>query len=101
MTGVQTCALPISVSVSLIVILAIQEPLLALLVLYSHLMQFLVKQPSMLKMLEDPNSKPNFQGRLKIIKDFCYTISTKQMRIPNAGILPIGAGKYRYLTMRD
>lgn len=62
---------------------------------------FLVKQPSMLKMLEDPNSKPNFQGRLKIIKDFCYTISTKQMRIPNAGILPIGGGKYRYLTERE
>lgn len=62
---------------------------------------FLVKQASMLKALEEPGHKPNFQGRLNIIKDFCYTISTKQVRIPNAGIIPIGNGQYRYLTERE
>ena len=62
---------------------------------------FLVKQPSMLRILEEPNSKSDFQGRLKIIKDFCYTISTKQIRVPNAGIIPVGEGRYRYLTERE
>lgn len=62
---------------------------------------FLVKQPSMLKILSDPEYKPQFQGRLQVIKDFCYTISTKQVRIPNSGILDIGNGRYRYLTERE
>ncbi len=62
---------------------------------------FLVKQPSMLNILNCPEYKPNFQGRLKVIDDFCYTISTKQVRVPNAGIIDIGGGRYRYLTERE
>ncbi len=62
---------------------------------------FLVKQPSMLKILSEPEYKPQFQGRLQVIKDFCYTISTKQVRVPNSGILDIGNGRYRYLTERE
>ncbi|MGU8717367.1 DNA cytosine methyltransferase [Clostridium perfringens] len=62
--------------------------------------KYIVKQKSM---LEHIHSKPNnnFKGRLKIIKDYCYTISTKQMRVPNAGIVDLGNGKYRYLTERE
>ena len=62
---------------------------------------FLVKQPSMLKILHDPSYKPQFQGRLQVIEDFCYTISTKQVRVPNSGILAIGGNRYRYLTERE
>lgn len=62
---------------------------------------FLVKQPSMLKIISDPEYKPQFQGRLQVIKDFCYTISTKQVRVPNSGILDIDNGRYRYLTERE
>ena len=43
----------------------------------------------------------SFRGRLKVIKDFSYTISTKQMRVPNSGIIDIGNGHYRYLTERE
>lgn len=43
----------------------------------------------------------SFKGRLKVIKDFSYTISTKQMRVPNSGIIDIGNGQYRYLTERE
>lgn len=43
----------------------------------------------------------SFRGRLKVIKDFSYTISTKQMRVPNSGIIDIGNGQYRYLTERE
>lgn len=62
--------------------------------------KYIVKQKSM---LEHIHSKPNnnFRGRLKIIKDYCYTISTKQMRVPNAGIVDLKNGKYRYLTERE
>ncbi len=62
---------------------------------------FLVKQPSMLKILYDSEYKPKFQGRLQVIEDFCYTISTKQVRVPNSGILAIGDNRYRYLTERE
>lgn len=60
-----------------------------------------VRQESMLRYLHgDPKNK-NFKGRLKIIDDFAYTISTKQVRVPNAGLVDIGKGKYRYLTERE
>lgn len=63
--------------------------------------KYIVKQKSMLSHLENQGYKPKFKGRLKIIKDFCYTISTKQVRVPNAGIVDLGNGKYRYLTERE
>ncbi len=62
---------------------------------------FLVKQPSMLKILYGSDNKSSFQGRLQVIEDFCYTISTKQVRVPNSGILALGDGRYRYLTERE
>lgn len=52
-----------------------------------------VTQPSMIKKLNE--------GKLKVIKDFSYTITTKQVRWPNAGVVDIGSGKYRYLTERE
>lgn len=57
-------------------------------------------QPYMLKFL-NKGIDNSFRGRLKLIKDFPYTISTKQMRVPNSGIIDIGNGKYRYLTERE
>ena len=52
-----------------------------------------VTQPSMLKKLKE--------GRLKIIKDYCNTITTKQVRYPNSGVIDKGEGKYRYLTEKE
>ena len=63
--------------------------------------KYIVRQPSMLRMLNDKCYKPNFQGRLKIIDKYCYTISTKQVRVPNAGIIDTKDGRYRYLTERE
>ena len=60
-----------------------------------------VRQESMLRHIRgDPKNK-NFRGRLKVIDKFVYTISTKQVRIPNSGIIDLGNGKYRYLTERE
>ena len=61
---------------------------------------YTMTQPYMLKFL-NKSIDNSFRGRLKVIKDFSYTISTKQMRVPNSGIIDIGNGKYRYLTERE
>lgn len=61
---------------------------------------YTMTQPYMLKFLNKCIDN-SFRGRLKVIKDFSYTISTKQMRVPNSGIIDIGNGKYRYLTERE
>lgn len=52
-----------------------------------------VTQPSMIKRLK--------QGRLKAIKNLCNTITTKQVRCPNAGVIDRGDGRYRYLTEKE
>ncbi|HGD2468134.1 TPA: DNA cytosine methyltransferase [Streptococcus agalactiae] len=61
---------------------------------------YTMTQPYMLKFL-NKGIDNSFKGRLKVIKDFSYTISTKQMRVPNSGIIDIGNGQYRYLTERE
>lgn len=61
--------------------------------------EYIINQPSMLKKINDDNS--SFGGRLKPIKDYCWTITTKQLRCPNSGIVPIGNGKYRLLTPKE
>lgn len=57
-------------------------------------------QPYMLKFL-NKGIDNSFRGRLKVIKAFSYTISTKQMRVPNSGIIDIGNSQYRYLIERE
>ena len=61
---------------------------------------YTMTQPYMLKFL-NKGIDNSFRGRLKVIKDFSYTISTKQMRVPNSGIIDIGNGQYRFLTERE
>lgn len=61
---------------------------------------YTMTQPYMLKFL-NKGIDNSFRGRLKVIKDFSYTISTKQMRVSNSGIIDIGNGQYRYLTERE
>lgn len=60
-----------------------------------------VKQESMLRHLRGNPKNPHFMGRLKVIDKFVYTISTKQVRVPNSGIIDLGNGKYRYLTEKE
>jgi len=58
---------------------------------------YTVTAPSMLRAIG------NTKGvrRLPIIKDYCYTITERPDRAPGSGCLPIGNGKYRYLTERE
>jgi DNA-methyltransferase (dcm) len=58
--------------------------------------KYTITQPSMLKKIGYDGS--SFGGRLEVIKDHCKTITTKQLRCPNSGIIDLGNGKYRLLT---
>lgn len=61
--------------------------------------KYIITAPSMLEKIGHKTG--NFNGTLEVIKDYCTTITTKQMRCPNSGILPVGNGKYRILTERE
>lgn len=58
---------------------------------------YTIKIPSMLKAI----GKKGIIKRLPIIEDYCYTITERPDRTPGSGCLPIGDGKYRYLTERE
>ncbi len=58
--------------------------------------KYTITQPSMLKKIGDDGSA--FSGRLQVITDHCKTITTKQLRCPNSGIIDLGNGQYRLLT---
>lgn len=60
--------------------------------------KYIVKQPSMLRRIGVSGS---FKGKLEIIEDHCKTITCKQMRCPNSGIVDLGNGLYRYLTEKE
>ncbi len=61
--------------------------------------KYIVSQPSMIKKIESNDG--SFGGRVQVIKDYCSTITTKQMRCPNSGVIDLCNGRYRYLTERE
>ena len=63
--------------------------------------QHIVSQPSMLKVINNEVDRYAFKGRVPIIDEYCYTITTKQMRCPNSGVIRLEDGRYRYLTERE
>ena len=60
-----------------------------------------VRQSSILSYLNGKPRNQNFEGRVKVIEQFAYTISTKQVRVPNSGVVDLKNGTYRYLTERE
>lgn len=61
---------------------------------------YTIKSPSMLSRLPGA-SQSSFNGRLVPIEDWSFTITTKQNRCPNSGVVPLDGGKYRLLTERE
>ncbi len=53
------------------------------------------------KMLEKVETHCVSSYKLKIIRECVNTISTKQDRSPNAGIVDLGEGRYRLLTEKE
>ena len=58
---------------------------------------YTVKAPSMLRAIGQTGTV----RRLPIIKNYCYTITERPDRAPGSGCIPIGGGKYRYLTEKE
>lgn len=61
--------------------------------------KYIVSQPSMIKKINGGDK--SFGSGVRIIKDVTYTITTKQMRCPNSGVVDLKNGIYRYLTERE
>ena len=62
--------------------------------------KYTITQPSMLKKIKG-NEYGAFGARLTPIVDYSWTITTKQLRCPNSGIVPISDTQYRLLTERE
>lgn len=60
---------------------------------------YIVTQPSMLSRIGVKGTP--FSRDCDIIKDYAMTITCKQMRYPNSGVVSLPDGKYRYLTERE
>lgn len=65
--------------------------------------QYLINTPSMLKRIKEFNPKPtgSYKRQLDVINKYCYTITERQDRCPNAGIIRLDKPQYRYLTERE
>lgn len=66
--------------------------------------EYIINIPSMLNRIEEFNPiKPDekYKRRLNVITEFCWTITERQDRCPNSGILRMNNGQYRYLTERE
>jgi DNA (cytosine-5)-methyltransferase 1 len=66
--------------------------------------QYLITIPSMLNKIADINPvRPDekYKRRLDVIDDSCWTITERQDRCPNAGIIRMNDQQYRYLTERE
>ena len=62
--------------------------------------KYIMTQPSMIRRLPGAAEAEKFRA-LDIIKTHAYTITTKQMRCPNSGVIKLSDGRYRYLTERE
>lgn len=60
--------------------------------------KYIVSQLSMIKKI---NTIDGFGRGVKTIKDYCTTITTKQMRCPNSGVIDLKDGRFRYLTEKE
>ncbi|WP_025731344.1 DNA cytosine methyltransferase [Heyndrickxia ginsengihumi] len=63
--------------------------------------QYMITVPSMLNRIPEFVTCDVNYRLLDIIDSHCWTISTRQDRCPNAGIIKMKKGKYRYLTERE
>lgn len=66
--------------------------------------EYWVTIPSMKNRIEEFNPvKPDdkYKRRLGVITDYCWTITERQDRCPNSGVIRMDNGEYRYLTERE
>lgn len=64
---------------------------------------YVITQPSMLSKLPGTPETSGGFGKRKLdeVIDHAYTVTTKQMRCPNSGVIRLDDGRWRYLTERE
>lgn len=62
---------------------------------------YTIKAPSMLEKIDPTNFDNAPLKKLSVIKNYAMTITTKQNRSPNSGIVKRANGEWRYLTERE
>lgn len=60
--------------------------------------KYTVTQPSMLSKLPGNTPKDTYKRLLDVVDEYAYTITTRQDRCPNSGVIRLKNGKYRYFT---
>jgi DNA (cytosine-5)-methyltransferase 1 len=63
--------------------------------------KYMINIPSMLNRIEEFAPADVNYRFLDVIDSHCWTITTRQDRCPNAGIVPVDNKQYRYLTERE
>lgn len=63
--------------------------------------EYIVKQKSILKSFGQVDQNYISKRRCRLINEYCYTISTKQVRLPNAGFVKLENDNYRFLTEKE
>lgn len=65
--------------------------------------KYIITAPSMLSKIPEINPAGNagYDRMLDVIDTHCWTITERQDRCPNAGIIRLGPKRYRYLTERE
>lgn len=65
--------------------------------------EYIIKVPSMISKIKEfnPIPKNKYKRQLDVIENYCYTITERQDRCPNAGIIRLNRPVYRYLTERE
>ncbi len=65
--------------------------------------KYIIKSPSMLRLIEKPNANSSFNDYLRDVEKqgFANCITTKQDRCPNSGIVNLHNGQYRLLTEKE
>ncbi|MBP1040386.1 DNA cytosine methyltransferase [Vagococcus sp. BWB3-3] len=63
--------------------------------------KYVLTQPSMIAKLPGSKKHPTFNGMLEEITTHALTITTKQLRCPNSGVIKVSDDTYRILTERE
>ena len=63
--------------------------------------KYTITTPSMVKRIHSDCAETGFKRQFMIIDSYCQTITTRQTRCPNSGIVKLDEDRYRVLTERE
>lgn len=63
--------------------------------------KYTITQPSMVKRIHSDCAETGYKRQFTVIDKYCQTITTRQTRCPNSGIVKLSDDRYRVLTERE